>query len=159
MKCASIVYLRFTLRCTPLFILTKFKVTTTCEFHEKSGLNWIPPVPRPGGSGCGLKSFLCNFWNTSWKPHRHFLEYQIKVMVLGAVKTTINDHGCQHVTGRIESIRMFLSKQTGWPTFSQSHRSVKTVEWFKKRLSHYLPTLRKGENKWPAQILQNCPTG
>ncbi len=83
-----------------------------------------------------------------------------KLLVLGAVKTTINDHGCQHVTGRFESTRMFLSKQTAWPTFVQSHPSVKTEQWFKKKqLSHSLPTLRKGENKWPAQIQQNCPTG
>ncbi len=51
-----------------------------------------------------------------------------KLLVLGADKTTINDQGCQHVTGRCESIRMFLSKRTGWPTFVQSHPSVKTVQ-------------------------------
>ncbi len=71
-----------------------------------------------------------------------------KLLVLGAVKTTINDQGYQHVTGGgVESIRMFLSKQTGWPTFVHSHPSVKPVERFKKQLSHNLPTLRKGENK------------
>ncbi len=30
------------------------------------------------------------------------------------------------MTGRYEPIRMLLSKQTGWPTFVQSHPSVKT---------------------------------
>ncbi len=85
-------------------------------------------------------------------------QIKIKSKLLGAVKITINDQGCQHVTGRFESIRMFLSKQTGWPTFVQSRPSVNIVEWFKKQLSHNLPTLRKGENKWPAQVLQNCPT-
>ncbi len=53
-----------------------------------------------------------------------------KLLVLGAVNTTINDQGCQHVTGGgLESIRMLLSKQTGWPTVVQSRPSVKkTVE-------------------------------
>ncbi len=35
--------------------------------------------------------------------------------------TTINDHGCQHVTGRFESIRMPLNKSAGWLSFVQSH--------------------------------------
>ncbi len=47
-----------------------------------------------------------------------------KLLVLGAVNTTINDKGCHHVTGRFESTRMLLSKQTGWLTFVQSHPSV-----------------------------------
>ncbi len=46
--------------------------------------------------------------------------------VEGAVKT-INDQECLHVTGRFESIRILLSKQTGWPTFAQLHPSRKTV--------------------------------
>ncbi len=53
---------------------------------------------------------------------------QIKITGLGAVNTTINDQGCQHVTGRFESIRMLLNKPAGWPTFVQSHLTVKTVE-------------------------------
>ncbi len=56
------------------------------------------------------------------------LQIKSKLLVFGAVSTTINDQGCQHVKGRFESIRMFLSKQTGWPTFVQSHPSVKTEE-------------------------------
>ncbi len=51
-----------------------------------------------------------------------------KLLVFGAVSTTINDQGCQHVTGRFESIRMSLNKSAGGPTFVQSHLSVKTVE-------------------------------
>ncbi len=51
-----------------------------------------------------------------------------KLLVLGEFKTTINDQGCQHVTGRFESIRMFVSKQTAWPTFVQAHPSVKTEQ-------------------------------
>ncbi len=70
-----------------------------------------------------------------------------KLLVLGAVKTIINYQGCQHVTGRFESIGMFLNKQTGWHTFVHSHPSVKTVERFKKQLSHNFPTLKKGEDK------------
>ncbi len=46
-------------------------------------------------------------------------------LVFGAISTTINDQGCQHVTGRFESIRMPLNKLAGWPTFVQSHLSVK----------------------------------
>ncbi len=48
-----------------------------------------------------------------------------KLLVLGAVSTTINDQGCQHVTGRFESVRMPLNKSAGWATFVQSHLSVK----------------------------------
>ncbi len=69
-----------------------------------------------------------------------------KVLVFGAVSTTINDQGCQHVTGKFESIRMPLNKSAGWPTFVQSHLSIKTVEWFKTQLPLILPTYRKGEN-------------
>ncbi len=58
-----------------------------------------------------------------------------KLLVFGAVSTTINNQGCQHVTGRFESIRMPLNKSAGWPTFAQSHLSVKTVEWFKKTIA------------------------
>ncbi len=39
-----------------------------------------------------------------------------KLLIMGAVKTTTNEQEYQHVTGRFESIRIFLSKQTGWPT-------------------------------------------
>ncbi len=69
-----------------------------------------------------------------------------KLLVLEAFNTTINDQGCQHVTGRFESIIMLLNKPAGWPKFVQSHRTVKPVDWFKKQLSHNLPTYRKGEN-------------
>ncbi len=51
-----------------------------------------------------------------------------KLLVLGAVNTTINDQGCQHVTGKFESIRKLLNKPAGWPKFVQSHLTVKTVE-------------------------------
>ncbi len=50
------------------------------------------------------------------------------LLVLGAVNTNKNDQGCHRVTGRFQSIRMLLSKQTGWPSFLRSHPSVKTVE-------------------------------
>ncbi len=73
-------------------------------------------------------------------------QIQSKLLVFGAVSTTSNDQGCQHVTGRYESIRLPLSKSAGWPTFVHSHLSVKTVEWFKYRLSHNFPTFRKEEN-------------
>ncbi len=56
------------------------------------------------------------------------LDIKSKLLALRAVNDTMNDQGCQHVMGRFESIRMLLSKQTGWPTFVQSHPSVKTVE-------------------------------
>ncbi len=36
-----------------------------------------------------------------------------KLLVFRAVSTTINDQGCQHVTGVFESIRMPLSKSAG----------------------------------------------
>ncbi len=51
-----------------------------------------------------------------------------KLLVLGAVNTTISDQGCQHVTGSFESIRMLLNKPAGWPTFVQPHQMVKPVE-------------------------------
>ncbi len=51
-----------------------------------------------------------------------------QLLVLGVVSTTINDQGCQHAAGRFQSIRMPLNKSAGWPTFVQSHLSVKTVE-------------------------------
>ncbi len=51
-----------------------------------------------------------------------------KLLVLGAVNTTINDQECQHVAGRFESIRMLLNKPAGWPKFVQSHLTVKAVE-------------------------------
>ncbi len=53
------------------------------------------------------------------------LAIKSNLLVLGAGYTTINDQGCQHVTRRFESIRMLLNKPTGWPTFVQSHPSVK----------------------------------
>ncbi len=37
-------------------------------------------------------------------------EIKSKLLVLGADSTTISDQGCQHVTGRFESIRMQLNK-------------------------------------------------
>ncbi len=46
--------------------------------------------------------------------------------VKGAVKI-INDQECLHVTGRFQSIRILLSKQTGWPVLAQLHPSIKTV--------------------------------
>ncbi len=58
----------------------------------------------------------------------NFYNIKSKLLVLGAVNTIINDQGCQHVTGRFESIRMLLNKPDGWPTFIQSHLSIKTVE-------------------------------
>ncbi len=82
--------------------------------------------------------FSINNFNTS--------EDQIKskLLVFGAVSTTIDDQECQHVTGRFESIRMLLNKSARWPTFVQSHLSVKTV--IKKQLPLNLATYRKGEN-------------
>ncbi len=38
-----------------------------------------------------------------------------KLFVVGAANTAINDQECQRVTGTFESIKMLLSKQTGWP--------------------------------------------
>ncbi len=52
---------------------------------------------------------------------------QIKIIGLGS-NTSINDQEFQHVTERFESIKMFLSKQTGWIKCVQLHPSVKTVE-------------------------------
>ncbi len=44
---------------------------------------------------------------------------QIKIIGLGSNTNSINDQEFRHVTERFESIRMFLSKQTGWPEFVQ----------------------------------------
>ncbi len=82
----------------------------------------------------------------SWVTSRGNCEIKSKLLVLAAVNTALNDQGCQHVTGRFESIRMLLNKPAGWPIFVQSHLTVKTVDWFKKQLSLNLPTYRKGEN-------------
>ncbi len=41
-----------------------------------------------------------------------------KLLVLGAISTTINDQKCQHVTGRFESIGMSKNKSAGWPRCS-----------------------------------------
>ncbi len=59
---------------------------------------------------------------------RQSYPFQIKskLLAFGAVSTTINDQGYQHMTRRFESIRVPLNKSTGWPTFVQSHLSVKT---------------------------------
>ncbi len=57
-----------------------------------------------------------------------FFQIKSTLLVLKAVNSTINDQGCQHVTGMFESIRMLLNKPAGWPTFVQSHLTVKTVE-------------------------------
>ncbi len=73
-------------------------------------------------------------------------QIKLKLLVFGAVIATINDQGCQHVTGRLESIRMCLNKSAGWPTIVLSHFPIKTVEWFKSQLLLNLPTYRKGEN-------------
>ncbi len=89
-------------------------------------------------------SFHCSQKNTDLFKHPCFVHFfftvgrsltppkgdliQSKLLVSGAVNATINDQGCQHVTSRFESIRMFLSRQAGWPTFVQPHPSVKTVE-------------------------------
>ncbi len=61
-------------------------------------------------------------------PNLGHFQIKSKLMVLGAVNTAINDQGCQHVTGRFETIRMLLNKPAGRPTFFESHFSVKTVE-------------------------------
>ncbi len=57
-----------------------------------------------------------------------FTRIKSKLLVMGAGITTINDQGCQHVTGRFESIRRLLNKPAGRPTFVQSHQTVKPVE-------------------------------
>ncbi len=80
-----------------------------------------------------------------------------KLLVLGAVNTTIKDQGCQNVTGRFESNRMLLNKPAGCPTFVQSHLTVKTVEGFKKNCHIISPPL--GREKLvtctnPAKIAQ-----
>ncbi len=67
------------------------------------------------------------FWRILLRP-RNVGVAPAWLLVFGAVSTTINDQGCQHVTGRFESTRMPLSKSAGWPTFVQSHLAVKTVE-------------------------------
>ncbi len=82
-----------------------------------------------------------------------------KLLVLGAVNTTTNDQGCQHVTGRFEPIRTLLNKPAGWPIFVQSHLTVKTVEWFKKQLSHNLLTYRKEKISDLHKSCENCSTG
>ncbi len=83
-----------------------------CSFKKQRSFLW-------GGGGSS-----CTFYS------RALDTYQIKskLLVLGAVKTTINDKGCQHVTGRFESIRKLLNKPAGWPKFVQSHLTVETVE-------------------------------
>ncbi len=48
-----------------------------------------------------------------------------KLLVLGAVNTTVNDQGGQHVTRRLESVRVLLNKQVVLPTFVKSHSAVK----------------------------------
>ncbi len=95
-----------------------------------------------------LIGILASLWfcEILLRPCAHVHQIKSKLLVLGAVNTTINDQGCQHVTGRLELMRMRLNKPAGWPTFVQSHFSVQTVEWFKKQLSHNLPTYRNGEN-------------
>ncbi len=40
---------------------------------------------------------------------------------IGAVISTINDEGCQFVTGRFESVSLHMNKQAGWPTLGQVH--------------------------------------
>ncbi len=55
--------------------------------------------------------------------------FKSKLLVFGAVSTTINDQGCPHVTGRFESIRMPLNKSAGWPTFVQSHFNIAKPPW------------------------------
>ncbi len=52
-------------------------------------------------------------FRASWKSQSIPAPFKSKLLVLEAVNTSIHDHGCQHVTGRFESIRMLLSKQTG----------------------------------------------
>ncbi len=65
-------------------------------------------------------------------PIASFYQFQrqikSKLLVLGAVNTTLNDQECQHEKGRFESIRMLLNKPVGWITFLLSHPSVKTVD-------------------------------
>ncbi len=51
-----------------------------------------------------------------------------KLLVLGAIYTTVNDQGGQHVTRRFESVRVLLNKQVALPTFVKSHSAVNTVE-------------------------------
>ncbi len=55
-----------------------------------------------------------------------------KLLVLGAVSTTINDQGCQHMTRRFESIRMPLNKSARFAYIGSVASLSKTVEWFKK---------------------------
>ncbi len=49
------------------------------------------------------------------------------LLLYGAVNTVIDDQECQHVMGRLESVRMLLTKQTRWPTFDQLNPSVKAT--------------------------------
>ncbi len=63
-----------------------------------------------------------------FKGHAKKDQIKSKLLVLGAVNTTLSDQGCQHVMGRFESIRMLFNKPAGWPTFVQSHQTVKPVE-------------------------------
>ncbi len=75
-------------------------------------------VKKNSGKGTYL-----TLWATSMAS-----SFKSNVLVLGAVNTAINDQECQHATRRFESIKMLLDKPAGWPTFVQSHPSVKTVD-------------------------------
>ncbi len=130
-------------------IVNNGSISSTCSFiSDESRLQWQKPLAKQMGRAklqeqwlpvmkmLGMKRIVRRK-PRSWlsRPFGAINQIKSKLLVLGAVQTTINDQGCQHVTGGgVESIRMFLSKQTGWPTFVHSHPSVKTVERFKKTI-------------------------
>ncbi len=138
-------------RCTPeQLVCAPNGMSFSCQGHQNNAVLLVKmsanaamaKLENLGARIYLVRGDLCEGVNTDGLG----IQIKSKLLVMGAVKTTINDQGCQHVTGRFESIRMFLSKQTGWPTFLQSHPSVKTVEWFKKHLSQHFTTNRKGKN-------------
>ncbi len=77
-----------------------------------------------------VASFSCvHSDERGFSPFNGLLLDQIKsrLLVFGAVITTLNDQGCQHMTRRIESIRLPLNRSAGWPTFVQSRTWIQCV--------------------------------
>ncbi len=89
---------------SPLPAIEHAGVCWSCSLSQTHHM----PTARPPAANSITFTLYFTFLYAKKIPQRS--QIKSNLLVLGAVKTTINDQGCQHVTGRFKSIRMPLNK-------------------------------------------------
>ncbi len=103
--------------------------TWPCYVYDANELDQMTPMQkRQLPELYGSQKFNHTANETRLHSATNSVQIKSKLLVSGAVTTTINDQECQHQTGRFESIRLLFNKSAIWSKFVQSHPSVKTVD-------------------------------